>query len=182
MATPCRNRFAYCVLPVLALFLLPSPAAADGGAIRLSERKGNYRITVFTTPTPLRAGPADVSVLVQDAATGEPATGLQVTIKAQRCSFSSDAEIHSATTEVATNKLYFASTFDLAEPGCYSLEVLVEGDLGEAEVAVELQVAEPPPKWLAIWPWAAWPIVAILFFSIHQVLFRRGPRHAGRVP
>ena len=46
--------------------------------MRLSERAGGYRVTVFTDPTPLRAGPVDVSVFVQDADTGEPAAGVRV--------------------------------------------------------------------------------------------------------
>ena len=72
-----------CLLLVSSFFLHPSSfLRADGGTIRLSEQKGNYRITVFTAPTPLRAGPVDISVLVQEAATGEPAPGVQVTIKA----------------------------------------------------------------------------------------------------
>jgi len=40
---------------------------ADGGTLRLWERAGNYKVAVFTDPTPLRAGPVDVSVFVQDA-------------------------------------------------------------------------------------------------------------------
>jgi hypothetical protein len=58
------------------LFVPPSGLRADGGAMRLSERAGGYRVTVFTDPTPLRAGPVDVSVFVQDADTGEPADGV----------------------------------------------------------------------------------------------------------
>ena len=46
-------------------------ARGDGGTVRLSRCEGGYRITVFTAPTPFRAGPVDISVLVQDAATGE---------------------------------------------------------------------------------------------------------------
>jgi len=37
----------------------------DAGAVRVSQRHGNRQITVFTDPTPLRAGPVDVSILVQ---------------------------------------------------------------------------------------------------------------------
>ena len=47
-------------------------AWGDGGTVRLSRCEGDYRISVFTAPTPFRAGPVDISVLVQDAATGEP--------------------------------------------------------------------------------------------------------------
>ena len=47
-------------------------ARGDGGTVRLSRCEGGLRITVFTAPTPFRAGPVDISVLVQDAVTGEP--------------------------------------------------------------------------------------------------------------
>src|SRR5258708_34204239 len=70
---------------LLSSFFILNPSSflrADGGALRLSERAGGYRITVFTDPTPLRAGPVDVSVFVQDADTGEPAGGVRVTVQA----------------------------------------------------------------------------------------------------
>ena len=50
----------------------PAPARADGGTVRLSERQGEYRITVFTAPVPFRAGLVDISVLVQDAVSRTP--------------------------------------------------------------------------------------------------------------
>src|SRR5262249_22373888 len=55
-------------LRVLALALRPCAAHGDGGAVRLAQQAGPYRVTVFTAPTPLRAGPVDVSVFVQDGA------------------------------------------------------------------------------------------------------------------
>src|SRR5437868_5841580 len=61
-----------------------SAARADGGMIRLSEQNGKYRITVFTSPAPLRAGPVDISVLVQDDMTGEVEPAAQVDIEAVR--------------------------------------------------------------------------------------------------
>jgi hypothetical protein len=170
------DRFGCCLLAIAALFLLPSLAPADGGTIRLSEQKGGYRITVFTAPTPVRAGPVDVSVLVQDAATGEPASGVHVTIKAERRGSPGVALLHPATTEAATNKLYHAATFDLPEPGWYSLEVSIDGSPGEAQVLFELQAAEPLPHWFALWPWVGWPVLAILLFSIHQLLVRSRSR------
>src|SRR5437588_12678333 len=64
-----------------SLLLPPSSfARADGGAVRLCERAGNYQLAVFTAPTPFRAGPVDVSVLVQDAATGECIPQARVTL------------------------------------------------------------------------------------------------------
>jgi hypothetical protein len=129
-----------------SLILHPSSLAwADGGTVRLSEQKGNYRIAVFTSPTPVRAGPVDVSVLVQDAATGKLASGVQVTIKAVRRDSAGVAFHGPATTEAATNKLYDAAVFELPEPGWYSVEVSVDGDLGKVEVGFEVEAAEPLP-------------------------------------
>jgi hypothetical protein len=166
-------RSILCLLLVSSLILHPSSfLRADGGAIRLSEQRGSYRITVFTAPTPLRAGPVDISVLVQEAATGEPVSGVQVIIKAEWHGFPRVVRQHPATTEAATNKLYYAATFDLPEPGWYSVEVSIEGAMGEAQVCFELDAVDPAPPWLAMWPWVGWPVLAILLFGIHQLLVR----------
>jgi hypothetical protein len=138
----------------------------------LAEQSGSYRITVFTDPTPVRAGPVDVSVLVQNASTGEPAADVQVTIKTGQRG-SPDVVIHHATTEAATNKLFYAAIFDLPEPGWYAVEVSIAGPQGEARVQFDLEAVEPLPPYLAMWPWFGWPVLAILLFSIHQVLVRR---------
>ena len=52
----------------LTLLLSSFPAHADGGALRLSRRAGALRVSVFTAPTPPRAGPVDVSVLEREHA------------------------------------------------------------------------------------------------------------------
>src|SRR5262245_50622690 len=170
------DRLSPCLLPVCVFFVFPSLALADGGTARLSDRQGNYRLTVFTAPTPLRAGPVDVSVLVQDATTGEPASDVRVMIQAAWRGSPALAIHHPATTEAATNKLYYAAKFDLPEPGWYALEVSVAGARGEARVHLDLEAADPLPAWLALWPWVAWPVVVVLLFSIHQFLVRRRSR------
>jgi hypothetical protein len=118
----------------------------------------------------------DVSVLIQDATTGEPASDVQVLIKAAWRGSPARAIHHPATTEAATNKLYYAATLDLPEPGWYALEVSVAGARGEARSYLELEAADPLPACLVLWPWIAWPVVVMLLFSIHQFLVRRRPR------
>ena len=58
MRLPSSGRFASVLLSMCTFGSLPSVAIADGGAVRLLERIGNYQIAVFTAPTPLRAGPS----------------------------------------------------------------------------------------------------------------------------
>ena len=50
---------------LLAVVFLAQPTAfADGGAVQFRTNAGPYVITVFTSPSPLSAGPADISVLL----------------------------------------------------------------------------------------------------------------------
>jgi hypothetical protein len=160
----------------LSLGIWCAPAIADGGALRLSGTAGGYRIAVFTAPTPFRAGPVDVSVLVQDASTGEPMTQVPVTIRMTR-SGGPDLE-YPATTGAATNKLFRAAQFELPAAGRWALQVRVDGRQGPAVIAGELEAAEPLPRWPEIWPWFAWPAPVIVLFSVHQILVRR---RTGRV-
>jgi hypothetical protein len=170
-------RFMACALAIASLILEPSSfLRADGGSVRLSEQQGKYRITVFTAPTPVRAGLVDVSVLVQEAATGEPAPGVRVMINLERPEAPGQTLRYPATTEAATNKLFLAAAFELPEPGCYFVEVQVDGDLGEARVRFELSAAERLPQWPSMWAWVGWPVAAILLFGVHQRLVRRRAR------
>ncbi len=152
-------------------------AGADGGSLRLSGTQSGCRITVFTAPTPFRAGPVDISVLVQDSLTGEPMTGARVTVRMSK--LGQIALEYPATTQAATNKLFRAAQFELPEPGRWDMQVMVEGSQGPAEIAGEVEAAEPLPRWREIWPWFGWPALAIALFGIHQILKRPGRGKAG---
>jgi hypothetical protein len=164
------------VLPILVLFALPRPALADGGALRLSEERGNYQIAIFTSPTPLRAGPVDISVLVQNAATHEPVSDVQIVVKAARRDRRGAAIHRPATFEAATNKLFQAVALNLNEPGWWQVEVGLDGPLGEARVALDIEAEKPLPRFLAMWPWLTWPALPILLFGAHQFLVSRPAR------
>src|SRR5262249_8102949 len=142
-----------------------------------------YRITVFTEPTPFRAGPVDVSVLVQDARTGQPVKEARVTVRAALRGRPGEAAVHPATVEAATNKLFRAACFEVPEPGWWEIEVAVEGERGPAQVSFEVEAAEPLPRWLSLWPWLGWPVLAIVLFAVHQVLvWRQGRARSAALP
>jgi hypothetical protein len=161
------------------LFLLSSSfildpssiARADGGAVRLSEQAGAYRVTVFTSPTPLRAGPVDVSVLVQDAA-GECVPAAKVTVRLTARQTGEVLE-YPATVEAATNKLFDAAVFELPNSGWWEVTVTVEGPQVPALLRFAIEADEPLPRWLEMWPWFTWPALAVTLFGLHQVLVRR---------
>jgi hypothetical protein len=154
-----------------------APACADGGTMRMSEKRGGFLITVFTAPAPFRAGPVDISVLVQDAVTGEPVPEARVTVRMAKPG--QLALEYPATREAATNKLLHAAQFELPEPGRWQLEVQVDGVHGRAVIVGELEAAAPLPRWRELWLWIAWPALAIALFGIHQVLARRWSAKGG---
>jgi hypothetical protein len=153
-----------------SLILDPSSLLlADGDTVRLSERQGNYQITVLTSPTPLRTGPIDISVLVQRTDTHDLVLDGEVAVKATQRGHPGGATSQVATVEAATNKLFRAAEFELSEPGWWDVEVSIEGPLGNEHAQFEMQAASPLPKWLATWPWFSWPALIIVLFGVHQL-------------
>jgi hypothetical protein len=164
------------MLTWLLIGLYDRAAHGDGGVLSLSRSEGNYRISVFTTPTPCRVGPVDVSVLVQDAITGEviPKTLVKVCLRLR--DQPREPMCFTATDEAATNKLMKAAVFDLPEPGRWVVQVGIRGEQGSAQIAFELEAAQCVQAWPAMWPWFSWPIPVISLFLVHQVLVWRRHR------
>jgi hypothetical protein len=175
------------VFGISFLLLHPSSfASADGGTVRLCQRAGNYQVAVFTSPNPLRAGPVDISVLLQDVATGVCTPEADVLVRLTAHGSGQRLE-YRATSEAATNKLFRAAVFEMPEAGGWDAEVLIDGPNGPARVRLGLEVGEPLPRWLDLWPWYTWPALAVVLFGLHQRLIRRSPgrpqiRHSGDVP
>ena len=147
---------------------LSAPAHADGGALLLYDKSGPYALAVFTSPTPLRAGAVDVSVLVQDAR-GNAVPDAVVVVRLQAGEQKLAAP---ATFELATNKLFRAAHFDLPA-GRWDVTVEVTGSQGPATARTAVEVGEALTPALGMWPWFAWPALAVLAFAVHQVRVRR---------
>jgi hypothetical protein len=178
-----NHRIQPIIMWLLFSSLISHPSSlvrADGGAVRVREQAGAYQVTVFTSPTPFRAGPVDVSVLVQDAETGECVPEARVSVRLTARGTGGVLE-YPATAEAATNKLFHAAVFRLPELGWWNVEVAVEGPHGPALLRFEVQADEPLPRWLELWPWFAWPALAVAFFGLHQVLVRRRILLSGRI-
>jgi hypothetical protein len=168
------------LLALIVCLAFGAPAArADGGRLRLWERAGGYQVSLFTSPTPFRAGPVDVSLLVQDAATGEHVPQARVTLRLSPHGRPEQVLEYPATAEAATNKLFHAAQFELTGPGRWDVEVRIEGPLGPSALRCELEAAPPLPRWLEMWPWIAWPALVVVLFAVHQVLVRRQPGSGG---
>jgi hypothetical protein len=173
LGVPRDGHWSRVFVALLLCGVCPAVARADGGTLRLSEQQGDYRISVFTAPTPWRVGPVDVSVLVQDATTGDPLPDVVVTIGLDRPGASL---LKQATAGAATNRLFQAAEFELPDSGRWQIDVSVRGPRGTASCSCAVVAGEPLPSWLRLSPWIAWPAGVVLLFGIHQFLVRRRQR------
>ncbi|HET6883692.1 MAG TPA: hypothetical protein VFI31_26295 [Pirellulales bacterium] len=155
-----------CLPAILAM--LSSVAMADSGTIRASQRHGNVQVTVFSEPTPLVAGPVDLSVLVQDVATGEvlyPAIDIELSPRPE-----DSIPLHErATRTAATNKLFQAANFELPDAGWWDVKVDIDGPNGHVMVPFDFEAGQPPPTWRSLWMWFTWPFFAIALFVAFQL-------------
>src|SRR5689334_6537031 len=78
-------------------------AHADGGVVQFEKSAGPFVITVFTTPSPLRAGPVDISLMIQSHDSQQPVLDCQAIVQLRK---EGAASIRSeATHETAQNRL-----------------------------------------------------------------------------
>jgi hypothetical protein len=162
---------------ILALTIAHATLAhADGGLVRNSATQAGLVVTLFTSPTPLRAGLADVSVLVQDATTGDTVLDAQATLRIEPEHEGAMPETIRLTRAAATNKLLQAATVRLPVPGRVRLIAEARRGAARAAVVATVTVAPPRPPLLALWPYLALPPLVVAIFVVHQILRRRASR------
>ena len=168
------------VLTALVLApLLASPriGRADGGTVLLRATRDGLDVTLFGAPSPLRVGRADLSVLVQDAASGMPRLDGTVALILSPPSGSGLAEIAVAADAArATNKLLRAASVDLPAAGDWRARVAIGRDGATIETTTTLRVEPPAPAPLRLWPWLMLPGVATALFAWREWLLERRPR------
>jgi hypothetical protein len=163
-------------LVLCTLLLCPAASRADGGTLRFSKQTGDYRVTLFTSPTSLRAGPVDFSVLVQSAGSGAPLLDVPVAVHVYPQAEPRRRIGGPATSTAATNKLFRAISLKLLEPGRWHVEVEMGAPENPARIGAEIEVGPPLPSWIDLGMWIGWPAGAIVLFTIHQYLVQRGNR------
>lgn len=155
------------------MFAGTPPVRADEGLVRFSGEVGNYRITIFTSPTPFRAGPIEIGVLVQEAQSNRPLPDVNVSVEVSARNDPGSRLRGNADMD----KLIPSVRFDLPKGGWWRMKVVVAGRLGEAETSIELEADDPLPAWRELSLWIFLPVVPIALYIAHQWLVRRREGH-----
>ena len=155
----------------LVIILARATALADGGTVQLREDAGPFVITVFTSPAPLSAGPADISLLLQNRNGLEPVLDATVSLILRD---PSGAEIRARLTrEQAQNKLLYAAPATLANPGKWRLDITILKDGQRTGATGTIDVAPAPEMAASYWSYVAFPPIMIVAFLVRERLIRR---------
>jgi hypothetical protein len=146
-------------------------AQAHGAVAQFTREAGPFVVTVFTTPSPLQAGPVDISLLIQNRENQQPVLDCVALLQLRK----DDAiSIHwEATHEAAQNKLLYAAQTKVPESGVWQLEVAITRETDSVEVGGAITVASSSPVVLAYWRSLALPPLLISLFALNQWLKRR---------
>jgi YtkA-like len=166
------SRFLYRALVLLSSLCLGGTSLlADGGTLQFRKQAGPFIVTVFTSPVPLRAGVADISVMVQDGQDNSPVLDANVSIKLSKADEQTIAE--KATTSQATNKLLYASAVELPTPGRWRLGVRVARGGTGGEAAGEIAVLPEEAPVITYWLYFAVIPLGVMLFGLNQWLKKR---------
>lgn len=158
---------------------------ADGGVVQFQKEIQGLRITLFSESSPLRAGPADLSILVQKASNAEPILNANVTLqlicekknadavadwRPLYCAMDGDSRNITLmpTHRQAGNKLLYATPAILPYSGLWSATVIISRNGTETTVSGTLDVQKPSDPWIAYLPYLMLPGFGIGLFALAQ--------------
>jgi len=177
----------------LALLLAASaPLHADGGITVGQIERDGLRVTVFVAPVPVRAGPLDVTLLVQEIPSNQPVTDANISCSVQKvgppspspvrlpawCSSIAPGARIPATPAHSRNKLLSGAYLPLTEPGRWELNIQLTRGPASFSVSLPLDVAAPQQPLSTWWPLIALVPAAILLYAWRTILLRARRKHA----
>jgi hypothetical protein len=159
------------VFIAMSVSTLTSIVRADGGIVRWRRTTRPFTVTAFTTESPLRTGPTNISLLVESADEPHPVVDAEVFITLENETGTTvRAE---ATHRQARNKLLYCSLINLPEAGFWKMKIIIEHAGERAEFLDHLIVSEKQPMLIAYWKLLAFPPTIMILFVINQWLGRK---------
>jgi hypothetical protein len=145
------------------LVVIHSMALADGGQLQWRREAGDLLVTLF-------AGPGDLSVLLQNHEDLAPVLDAEVSI-----AFSSGPKFR-LTHEQAMNRLLYASSAALPEPGAWPVTISIVRNGRRLETSGILDVMPMGPGHMNYLGYFAFPPAMIGAYALRERLINRKKR------
>jgi hypothetical protein len=135
---------AYLGGSTIGLLVAPPLLRADGGTIRLADLVfGEYRVTVFTDPTPVTPDSLDVSFLITESRGLAVALDAEAWVEVEPLGHEGVAARYEATREQADDPRFYAAKFTLGTEGRWRIRIGVEGPRGQGTGEFEITATYP---------------------------------------
>lgn len=161
---------------IVSILTMGVSIRADGGSVLWQRTIGSITVTAFTTQSPLRPGPADISFLVENNEQSRPILDAQVLV-----TFQTETGVTvrtEATHAQARNKLLYCTLIDLPQSGHWKMTLLVVHAAERMEFVSDLAVSQPQSPLIAHWKLVAFPpAIAILFIFQQGFVWKRNATH-----
>ena len=181
MARFCTSMEIRFLLAIFAtLLVLVLPVQADGGKVIGEASHEELHFVLFASPFPVVAGPCELSVFIQDAATRKPILDAVVAFSLKKLSAPtpelawvgpgciSSGQSRPATRGHAGNQFLYSVLLGIPEPGLWELTIVAQHDDKNASVSFPIEVAAAPRIL-----WSFWGLVAIVPIGIALYAWRR---------
>lgn len=155
---------------VLAALLCAGTAAADAARVRVHQDSGPFTVTVFTAPEPLTAGPAEISVLVQERGSGAVLRDARVEIELRGPAIG-PPRIFAAS--AGSNRSFRVAVVELEPEGDWEIAVVVRRAGATGRVSASVPVGPPVSRLSWIWPFLAGPPIGVALYALGNAV-RRG--------
>lgn len=166
------------VVAVLLALCGPPLALADGGTVILYRDAGPFTVTLFAPGVPLHTGVTDLSVLVQERASGEVLFDPGITLTATQAGEHAAPVAATLRHAMAANRLLQAANVQFARPGKWRIALNVRRGEQTATLNTEVMVEPNRSRAYMIWFYLLLPVTVILLFAAHQTLkVRQGTAH-----
>jgi hypothetical protein len=145
------------ILAACAACLLAPPAAADTGLLREVVTENGLNVVVFTSPTPLRAGIVEVTVLATDSASGAPleAFEFEVSVREQEWESAAPSMVFEGGLD-PSDRLVRKAILELPRAGTWTMVISVRSGERSVRVPITVSAGQPLPGW-----WQAMPLALL---------------------
>lgn len=156
------------VLGVAILFASAIMVRGDGGVVLWQQTSGSITVTAFTTQSPLRIGPADISFLIENNEQSRPILDARVFVALEDANgVTARGE---ATRDQARNKLLYCSVMNLVKPGPGRMKVIVTDGSEKHDLDTEVEVSGRQSPLIEHWKLLTFPFMIAILFVFHQRL------------
>ena len=156
------------VLIVIAIFASAIIVRADGGVVLWQRSTGLITVTAFTTQSPLRTGPADISFLIENNEQSRPILDAQVFFALE--DESGVTMRGEATHDRARNKLLYCSPVNLIKTGRWKMSIIVMHGSEKTNLVNDVEVIKAQSQLVNKWKLLVFPFAIICLFIVHQRL------------